>query len=91
MLQRIIGWCKKVIKAGIQWVEHQLLQQTRPSRAVVIIGTGADIVRTRAELLAENALLRQQLVVLQRRVKRPTLSDTDRRLLVVLSRLVPVP
>ena len=34
-------------------------------------GTGADLLRSRAQLLAENALLRQQLLVLRRSVKRP--------------------
>ena len=77
MLQQIIGWCKKMIKVGVQWVENKLLQQTRPSNVVVVVGTAADVVRTRAELIAENALLRQQLVILRRSVKRPKLSDTD--------------
>lgn len=88
MLQRIIGWCKKMIKVGVQWVENKLLQQTRPSRITVVVGTAADVVRTRAELIAENALLGQQLVVLRRSVKRPKLTNTDRRLLVVLGHWV---
>jgi len=62
MLQRIISWCKKIIKSGVQWVENKVLQQTRPSHVAVLVGTAADVVRTRAELIAENALLRQQLV-----------------------------
>jgi hypothetical protein len=37
-------------------------------------GTLADIPRSRAELLAENALLRQQLIVLQRNTKTPRLT-----------------
>jgi hypothetical protein len=38
----------------------------------------ADIFRTPQELALENAYLRQQVVVLQRRVKRPTLTTLDR-------------
>jgi putative transposase len=71
MLQRIIGWCKKIIKVGMQWVENKLLRQTRPSNIAVIVGAVADVARTRTELIGENALLRQQLVVLRRSVKRP--------------------
>jgi len=41
--------------------------------------------RSKAELIAENALLRQQLVVLCRRVKRPRVTSTDRLLLVALA------
>ena len=88
MLQRIFSWCKKILKAGVQWVENKVLQQTRPSQVAVVVGTAADVDRSRAELIAENALLRQQLVVLRRSVKRPKLTDTDRRLLVVLARWV---
>jgi transposase InsO family protein len=48
-------------------------------------GTGADLLRSRAQLLAENALLRQQLIVLRRSVTRPVLTSTDRALLVLLA------
>ena len=43
--------------------------------------------RTRSELLAENALLRQQVLVLRPQVARPRLHDDDRLLLLVLARL----
>ena len=41
--------------------------------------------RSRAQLFAENALLRQQLLILRRGVKRPALTPTDRALLVLLA------
>jgi putative transposase len=43
------------------------------------------VVRSRAQLLAENALLRQQLLVLRRSVKRPAVTWADRALLVLLA------
>ena len=49
-------------------------------------GTLTDFARTRTELIAENALLRQQLIILRRQVKRPTCTRSDRLLLVVLAR-----
>ena len=52
------------------------------------MATLADLSRSKSELIAENALLRQQLIVLRRQVKRPTFSRTDRILLVLLARLV---
>lgn len=48
-------------------------------------GTGSDLLRSRAQLLAENALLRQQKLVLRRVVTRPALTPADRTLLVVLA------
>ncbi len=52
--------------------------------ATHLAGTGTDLARTRGQLLAENALLRQQLLVLRRGVKRPTVASADRILLVLL-------
>jgi len=48
----------------------------------------ADVAKGKAALIAENALLRQQLIVLQRQVKRPVFTPRDRLLLVLLARLV---
>jgi len=44
-----------------------------------------DATRSRSALLLENALLRHQLVVLSRAVKRPQLTAADRGLLVLLA------
>jgi hypothetical protein len=52
--------------------------------APVAIGIVRDLFRTRDELLAENAALRQQLIVAARKVKRPPLRTWERALLVVL-------
>jgi len=49
------------------------------------LGIAADLSRSRAELLLENAMLRQQLIVLQRQVKRPLLNNKDRFLLALLA------
>ena len=47
-----------------------------------------DLSRSKSELVAENALLRQQLIILRRQVKRPDCTNMDRMLLVVLARAV---
>jgi hypothetical protein len=57
----------------------------RPAAATHIIGTAADLLRGKPDLLIENALLRQQLLVLRRSVKRPVLTSADRTLLVLLA------
>lgn len=48
-----------------------------------------DLTRSRKELLAENAFLRQQLIVASRRVKRPAFWPHERGLLVLLAGLAP--
>ena len=45
----------------------------------------ADLARTKPQLVAENALLRQQLLILRRQSKSPRCTPTDRALLVLLA------
>ncbi len=65
--------------------QQVFLHLTRPSHHSIILSTAADLTRSKAELMAENALLRQQLIVLHRQVKRPTFSPSDRLWLVFLT------
>jgi len=52
------------------------------------LATLTDLGRSKSELIAEIALLRHQLIILQRQVKLPTFTRADRLLLVLLARLV---
>ncbi len=63
-----------------------LKQWTKPVAATLVTGALSDIGRSRADLIAENALLRQQLIVLKRQVRRPQLTNGDRIRLVLLAR-----
>jgi hypothetical protein len=63
----------------------RILAWTKPETRGQILGTLADLARSKPELVAENALLRQQLIVLRRHVKRPRLTRIDRVLLVLLA------
>ncbi len=80
------------IKQHVSFCSHALqehvLRWTKPSTTSLALGTLVDLTRGKAELLAENALLRQQLIVLRRQVKRPAYRKTDRLLLVLLARMV---
>jgi hypothetical protein len=51
----------------------------------MIGGIVADGTRSKTELMLENALLRQQLIVLKRQVKRPRLSWRERGIMVLLA------
>jgi putative transposase len=61
---------------------------TKPLWTSLPLATLTDIGKSKSQLIAENALLRQQLIILHRQVKRPPLTRTDRILLVLLARLV---
>src|SRR5215469_18814449 len=61
---------------------------TKPLRTSLPLDTLTDLGRSKSELIAENALLRHQLIILRREVKQTSISRTDRILLVLLARLV---
>ena len=57
--------------------------------APVVVGLVRDATRSRKELVAENILLRQQLIVAARASKRPKFVAHERGMLVLLARLLP--
>ena len=57
-MSKFLGWLKELIK---YW--------TKPASSVLIISTLLDLTRSRTDLVIENALLRQQLIVLNRQIK----------------------
>ena len=62
-----------------------IIAKTKPTNSSHLLGTTADLMRNKTELVAENVLLRQQLIILKRSVKQPKLISRDRWLMVLLS------
>jgi putative transposase len=85
ILAAIFSVGKASVRKGVQWLNQKLQQWTRPNDGTVVLETVADLMRPKADLVLENALLRQQMIILQRKVKRPKLTNTERRLLVLLT------
>jgi putative transposase len=83
----VLDSCRRRLSDAINGVRHAVAARLWPSpaSATPVAGTGADLLRSRAQLLAENAFLRQQLIVLRRGVDRPVVTRTDRALLVLLA------
>ena len=69
-------------------LQERFLRWMKPPTTSLVLSTLADLTRGKSELLAENALLRHQLIILRRQIKRPTYQKTDRLLLVLLARMV---
>jgi hypothetical protein len=80
-LNRLKSIADRLVKGMSKWVA----QWTEPVKETLVGGAMNDVARSKGELIAENALLRQQLIVLKRQVKRPRLKEHDRLLLVVLA------
>src|SRR5215469_16116759 len=78
---------KQHISFCFHTLQEQVLRWIKPPTTSLVVGTLADLTRGKAELLAENALLRQQLIILRWQIKRPVYKKTDRLLLVLLARI----
>jgi putative transposase len=70
-------------------VKQRLRRWTKPDNQPLAPNAFLDLTRSKSELVLENALLRQQLIVLQRHVKRPALTWPDRALLVFIASMLP--
>jgi putative transposase len=68
-----------------QAIKRSLRQLTKPDNHSLALNAVLDMTRSKPELVLENALLRQQLAVLQRQVQRPKLSWRDRALIILLA------
>ncbi len=80
-LRRVLG----TSRAALHALRRRVLAATKPAATVLPVGALADLIRSKPELIAENALLRQQLLVLRRSVKRPRCTPADRARLVLLA------
>ena len=81
---------KEIGKICSHALQQCLSRWTKPASQGLIAGTATDLIRSKPQLLAENALLRHQVLVLRRQVKRPVLTARDRALLVLLASRVRV-
>ena len=63
-----------ILKYFLFQLQQKIKQWAKPATQSLISGVLSDLTRSRSDLLVENALLRQQLIVLNRQVKRPQLT-----------------
>jgi len=88
VMTRILGMLQKRANVILRAVHTRFLRWTKPATRTPVRGAIADVTMSKAALVAENALLRQQLSVLQRQVTSPAFTPRDRVALVLLARLV---
>jgi putative transposase len=79
---------KQRVCFNFHMIQERFSRWKKPSTTSLLLGTFADMTRGKSALLAENALLRQQLIILRRQIKRPTFRQRDRLSLVLLARMV---
>src|SRR5258708_23939403 len=64
-----------------------MVRWMKPRSTSILHGAISDLTKGKSELLVENALLRQQLIILHRQIKRPACKKTDRLLLLLLAKM----
>ncbi len=85
MLTPLLRQCVHAARSLVRTLGLRFAAATRPAASTLVVGTLADLARSRPALVAENALLRQQLLILRRSVKRPHCTPADRALLGLLA------
>jgi hypothetical protein len=60
---------KQLVTRGLQQIETKVKEWTKPAPDRQITGVATDLFRSKKELIAENAFLRQQLIVLKRQTR----------------------
>jgi hypothetical protein len=74
---------KQLVTRGFQQIETKVKEWTKPAPDRQITGIAVDLLRSKPELMAENAFLRQQVIVLKRQhTGRLSITQQDRRVLV---------
>ncbi len=74
---------------AVRHVGERIQEMVKPDTVSLLAGAARDAVRSKAQLIAENALLRHQLIIVQRQVKHPQFSNRDRLRLLLLARATP--
>ncbi|HKF36427.1 MAG TPA: hypothetical protein VKB35_05955, partial [Ktedonobacteraceae bacterium] len=87
-MRRICTFITRLTGLSLRSLHNRFVLWTNPDTSSLLLGELTDFTRSKSELAAENALLRQQLIMLRRQVKRPTCTKKDRMLLVFLARIV---
>jgi transposase InsO family protein len=85
MLSRLLSPLKSLAYRVITDIAGRVKQWTTPLAETFVGGVVSDAMKSKPELIAENALLRQQVIVLKRQVKQVRLKGHDRLVLVVLA------
>lgn len=85
---RVLTHCLRLKSFCLDVLHPHFVRWMKPLTPSLPLETLADLGKSKPQLVAENAFLRQQLIILSRQVKRPVYRKADRMLLVLLARLV---
>jgi putative transposase len=81
----VISHLSQFLSRLLPATRQRLRDLVKPDNYALAANVMADLTRSKTELILENAFLRQQLIILDRQVKRPLARPRERALLVVLA------
>ena len=81
MFAKLLDRMPQIVIAGVQRLQDHLRSWTKPPGTSRSVGGIHNVVRSKPQLVIENAVLRQQLIVLNRSHKRPCFTRADRGVL----------
>ena len=77
--------CKKKFQVFARFIQDEFIALTTPSNQLSLeFGCFSDLTRSKSQLLAQNALLPQQLIILSRQTPKPKFTPFDRFFTVIL-------
>jgi len=82
--QAVISLICQCLEHILNTVAKHIQRWCKPDNPSLFANAALDLTRSKTELILENAFLPQQLIVLNRQVKRPALKPHERVLMVVL-------
>ena len=85
MFVKLLNWMRQLVTTGVQELHDRLRSRTKLPITSFAVGSIHDLARSKPQLVIETALLRQQLTVLNRSVKRPRWTRADQALVILLA------
>jgi hypothetical protein len=79
-------WNPLLCNPFVIWLQQPIKPWAKPTTLLLASGILSDLTCSRSDLIAENALSLQELIALNRQVKRPLVTGRDRFWLVILAR-----
>ncbi len=85
LFHKVLRQVTKIAQSIVANVERCFRAWAEPSSDSMVGGVATDLVKSKQQVILENAFLRQQVIALKRQIARPQLTAKDRSLLVVLA------
>jgi putative transposase len=84
-MPNLLRWLSQSFNYLIASLEQTFLDFSQPSHFSIALTIVIDLPKSKSQLIAENAMLRQQLIILHRQVNKPRFTQSDRLWLVLLA------